>query len=230
MPGTLLLTSYPPAWRELAAITTATMRRYCDAQGYEFYADCSETSMPHRSPLTTEQPTGYIPTRYFIKFALLEHFLNPESCKKYYDEVAWIDSDCVVSRYDLPLSKWSGSIVTAYDPNGLHPTVIIARQEPDVAGFLWACNNAARTLFGQHDWSDNMALRFFSATPPYHNLVKYYSAQELCAMPPGLYPIPERVRKEYEWDETSFSIHLSAMGLEDRIRIASAFVKERGLL
>src|SRR6202051_3438036 len=88
---TLLLTSLPPAWQGFADITTATMRKYCEARGYEIFADCSETSMPLKSPWTDQPKSGYCPPRYFIKFALLEHYLDKNSCLKESDTVAWID-------------------------------------------------------------------------------------------------------------------------------------------
>jgi len=186
--------------------------------------------MPLKSPWTDQPKSGYWPTRYFIKFALLEHYLDKNSCLKEYDTVAWIDSDCIVSRYDLPLSTWLGDVVTAWDVNALHPTVIIVRNSLLTRGLMWACNSAGRTLFATHDWSDNLCLRFFSATPPYDKLMRYYSAKELCAMPPGVYPIPPDIRSQYEWDETSWSLHLSALTLEARIKMATAFVDDHKLL
>jgi hypothetical protein len=226
----MLLTSYPPAWRELADLTTATHRKYADAHGYDYFADCSETMMPARSPYTDAPKNGYVPTRYFIKFALLDYYLDAEACGVHYDEVAWVDDDLLFTRFDLPLSTWWGDVVTAFDVNGVHPTVIVVRNSVRTRGFMWACNNAGRTLYGTHDWSDNLVLRFFSASPPYNDVMRYVSAQQLCAMTPGLYPIPADVRAEYEWDENSLALHLSALPLETRIAMAKEWIDRLGLL
>jgi hypothetical protein len=227
----MLLTSYPPAWQELAEITTASHRKYAQKHGYDYFADCSETSMQARSAFVDRPaPTGWVPVKYFIKFALLEHFLDASSCRKEYDTVVWLDSDCLITNYDRPLSDWPGEIVTAYDVNAVHPTVIMARNSLRTRGFVWACNNAGRTMFQHHEWSDNECLRYFSAAPPYKDIISFYSAQDLCAMPPGVYPIPEDVRAQYEWTEESFSLHLSALSLEKRVALASAWVREYNLL
>lgn len=229
--STLLLTSSPPHWQPLADITTATMKRYCARHGYDFFHDVSDTKMPARSPFTDRpQPTGHVPLRYYIKFQLLEYFLDPESCRKDYDTVAWLDSDCVVTNYDRPLTDWPGEIVTAYDVNAVHPTVIVARKSPRTRGFLWACNNTGRTLFQHLDWADNECLRYFSAAPPYKDIISFYSAGDMCAMTPGLYPIPAFAREPYEWTPQSWTLHLSALGLDERVRRATEVVERLKLL
>lgn len=228
---TLLLTSSPASWGKLADITTATMRKYCALHGYDFHHDVSSTSMPARSPFVDRpQPEGHIPLRYFVKFQLLEHFLDSDACRKDYDTVAWLDSDCVVTNYARPLESWPGEIATAYDVNAVHPTVIIVRKSLRTQSFLWACNNTGRTMFQHHEWSDNECLRYFSAAPPYKDIISYYSAQDLCAMTPGLYPIPAHIRAQYEWTPQSWTLHLSALSLDERIERAAAAVKELNLL
>ena len=235
----MVVTSYPPynpelpgpQWPDLAKITTATHRRYCEKWGYDYFEDCSDTKMPARTPfVNVPPPEGYVPLRYFVKFHLLDHFLNFDSCREEYETVVWLDADCVVTNYDRPLTQWPGEIVTAYDVNAVHPTVIIVRKSPRSRGFIWACNNTGRTMFQHHEWSDNEALRYFSAAPPYKDIITYYSAQDLCAMTPGVYPIPPDIRAQYEWTANSWTLHLSALSIERRIEIAKQYIKDYNLL
>lgn len=228
--STMLLTSSPTDWHGLTDITTATMRKYCARHGYDFFHDKSETKMPARTPfVNVPAPEGHVPLRYFVKFHLLEHFLDSEACRKEYDTVVWLDSDCVVTNYERPLSDWPGEIVTAYDVNTVHPTVIIVRKSPKTREFIWACNTTGRTLFQHHEWADNECLRYFSAAQ-HKDTITYYSAQDMCAMTPGLYPIPADLRAPYEWTLRSWTLHLSALGLDERIERAKNAVLELNLL
>lgn len=247
-PKVLVVTSYPPhrgnenpGWPDLAKLTVATQRKYCEKWGYDFYEDISNVSGKVRSPWVDDRKEGFAPMRTMIKFPLLEHFMTKEMCRKEYTHVVWIDADCVVTRYDLPLTKWLqteyqgegaalGDLVLAHDVNGVHPTVIMVRNTVLTRGLIWACGNAGNTMFMQHDWSDIMALRFFLASPPYDHLVKFYSAKELCAMPPGVYTIPSDVRSQYEWTPESWMLHLSALSLEKRIEFATKAIKDLNLL
>ena len=172
------------------------MRAYCTIHGYDFYHDVSSTMMPAASPFVNQpKPQGHVPLRYFVKFQLLEHFLDTEACQKDYEVVAWLDSDCLITNYDRALSDWRGDIVSAYDVNAVHPTVIIVRKSLDTREFIWACNNTGRTLFQHHEWADNECLRYFAAAH-HKDIVWYYSAQSMCAMTPGLYPIPPDIRAQ----------------------------------
>lgn len=226
----MLFTSYPAAWRELADITKATHRKYCDMHGYDYFADCSETKMVARSPFVDRpHPEGFIPLRYFIKFQLLEHFLDKDACGMDYETAAWVDADCLVTNYNRPLADWPGEIVTAADINAVHPTVIIVRKSTRTRRFIWACNNAGRTLFQHHEWCDNECLRYFDAAL-YKGIVTYYPAQDMCAQTPGLYPIPPDLRAEDEWTRQSWMLHLSALSLPERIERAKSAVQELHLL
>jgi hypothetical protein len=243
----MVVTSYPPrrgnedpCWEDLAKYTCATQAKYCQKWGYDYYVDVSSVSAPVRSPWVDDRKGGYAPMRTMIKFPLLEHWLTKEACGKEYDYVVWIDADCVVTNYELPLTKWLngmdgegsyiGDLVLAKDVNGLHPTIIMVRNTKTTRGLIWACGNAGRTMYMQHDWSDILAFRFFLDTPPYDHLVMYYSAKELCAMPPSVYTIPPDVRAEYEWDQDSWTLHLSALTIEKRIEFAKHAVEKLNLL
>lgn len=220
----MLFTSYPPAWKPLAAITCATQKRYADIHGFDYFADCSEMRMSARTPFVDRPaPEGFVPLKYFVKFHLLDYFLDEEACGKDYDTVVWLDSDCLVTNYDRELSEWPGAIVSAYDVNAVHPTVIIVRKSPETREFIWACNNTGRTMFQHHEWSDNECLRYFAAAH-HKDIVTYYSAQDMCAMPPGVYPIPPRIRQRYEWTADSWTLHLSALPLDRRIEIAKQYI------
>jgi hypothetical protein len=221
----IIVTSSPPAWKPLTDITALSMRRYADRHGYDFFHDVSDTMMPGRTPfINGAQPKPFVPLRYYVKFHLLEYFLDAQACGREYDEAVWLDADCLIANADRVLSDWTGEIVTAYDCNGVHPTVIMARKTDRSRAFLWACNNIGRTLFQHHDWSDNECLRYFNAAPPYRDIITFYSAQDLCAMSPGVYPIPPAVREPYELTSHSWTLHLSALPLQQRVALAQQFL------
>lgn len=232
----LVITSYPQSWAELAAITCATHKKWADRHGYDYYADCSDVSAPSRSPEWRAKAEGYIPIRGFIKLDLMLHFLDSASCRKEYDWVVWIDADALITNYDVSLERWTKpgthDLVLPYDANGHNVTVIMARNTELVFDFLWACNNAGRSMFIKHDWAEMEALRYFLQTPPYFGMAGYYSVKELCAMPPDQYAphVPKRVSQKYEWSEGDWCLHFSALPLAKRIELASKYAEELKLL
>lgn len=234
-----------PQWLDLCEYTTATQRAYCAKWGYGFHLDVSDIWDRVGSPWVDQKPTvDSAPIRHINKFLLMQHFLTPDKCRQEYDWVVWLDADLVIGDYDTPLTKWMnqgrastgtadamlGDLVLPYDVNALHPTVIMARATTLMRGLMWSGTEAGKRMFMQHDWSENMALRFFLATPPYSGAVWWHSAKVLCAMPPGLHPLPADVRASYEYEEgTSWSLHLSALPIAKRIELAQAFIAEHPL-
>lgn len=243
----MVCSSYPPAWSELAAVTIATHKRYAQQWGYEYHADCSDTSYPNRSAEWGRGTEGYIPVRSYIKIDLLQHFLDPASCKREYDWVVWIDSDALITNYDIPITEWTNrvkpysrngdnrywcgaDIIMPFDFNGNNSTVIMARRTDAAFDYLWAVNNAGRTMFLKHDWAEMEAMLRFRLAPPYDGIVQTYSAKELCAIPPREYPVPARTRVPYEWSEGDWCLHLSALHIDRRVELARRYADELNLL
>jgi hypothetical protein len=234
----LLCSSSPPDWKELAELTTATHRRYCERHGYDYYHDVSDMSAPLKSAWKNEKPTGYFPLYGMIRFRLLAHFLDPDACGKEYDVVAWTDADTIVTNYEYDLTQYLPTtdpyigphLIIPYDVNGLHPTVLIFRNTLRSRSYLWCLTNVGETMFLAHSWNDNVAQRFFLQTPPFRDMERWVSAQEVCAMPPDTYPIPAEIRRPYEWTPQSWTVHLSAMPLETRIAMAKEWIDRLGLL
>lgn len=252
-PKVLVICSIPPrrphdlgaSWADLYEGTIGpTHRKYCEQHGYEYHLDVSDIWEQVRPTKRNSQIGESVPIKYKIKFLLFQHFLNPDSCKKEYDAVVWLDADLLITNYDIPLEKFlnsrmgtdeedenPGDIILSRDPNGLHATVIMMRRTALTLGFAYACGEAGMRYWMEDDWSDQMAMRMFLATPPYNWLVHYHSIKALCAMYPGIYTnIPERIRKHYEWAPGDFALHLSALSIERRIEIAKKVVEEQALL
>lgn len=231
----MIVSSAPPNWGPLTDLTWATMRKWCDRHGYDFFGDVSNIKVPTQTPWVNETPKSPMTfLRTMVKFPLLEHFMTESQCRKKYDYVVWLDADCVVTRYDMTLEYLMGSetggITVAYDVNGLHPTFIGVKNSAVMRGLIWACKEAGTRMWVDHGWSDIMALRFFAETPPYKYEFTYASAQFLCAMPPKVHPMPDDVRDQYTWTPDSFSVHLSALSLDQRVAIAKEYVEKLGLL
>lgn len=231
-----------PDWEDLAAYTIATQRKYCAKWGYDFHLDISDLWERAQGTKRNSPPGEMVPIYYKIKFLLFEHFLQPEKCGKEYDYVVWLDSDLLVTNYDIELecffngmgnsqARCKRDIILTHDVNGLHATVIMLRRSPYTLGFVWANANAGMRYFMEDFWSDQLSMRMMLQTPPYSEMVRYESVKTLCAMTPGIYPIPEEARKIYEWDEKeSFALHLSALSMEKRIEIAKDYTERLGLL
>jgi len=228
----LIVSSAAPDWKPLTDITWATMAKYAARHGYDFHTDVSNVVALARSPMWGEGVTGYMPIRGFIKLDLLLHFLDEQSCRREYDRVCWLDADMLITNYKKPLPPNEREIILPYDANGHNATVIMVRNTARVRSFLWACNNAGRTMFLKHDWAEMEAMRYFMQTPPYWGpeLVDYVSVKTLCAMPPGVYPIPDVTRKQYEWADGDFAVHFSALPLEIRVQMAREWTDRLGLL
>lgn len=232
-----------PDWADLSKLTCATHQAYCEKNGYEYRLDISDIWEPEK-PTHRGQPQGPpSPIKYAIKFRLFQHYLDPDACREEWDHVVWLDSDLVITNYNIPLERFLnskpgtdddvpqyGDIILTRDPNGLHGTVIMMRRSGLTLGFAWANANAGDTLYRGHDWSDMMSSRFFLQTPPYQELVHYHSVKTLCAMPPNMYPIPRRAVRFYEWEEGCFALHLSALSIPKRIEIAKEYCERLNLL
>lgn len=237
----------PPeeSWATLAEWTCATQQKYCDIHGYSYKLDVSDALDYVGRPYVDQAPSSEMARiRYMVKFRLMQYWMTPELCGETFDWVAWFDGDCLITNYDVPLTKFLGQgkastgpedaqlgdLVLPYDFNSLHPTVIMARCTTLMRGLMCELTGIGQRTFGQLEWNDNFALRFAIATPPYRDAVWWHSAQALCAMHPGLYPIPTDVRAMYEWTPESLSLHLSALQVPERIALAKDYCERLSLL
>ena len=167
-------------------------------------------------------------------------YMTPERCRQNYDWVCWLDADLVIGDYDTPLTKWTntrgadsgeemvygGDFILPWDVNTYHPTVMNGALHDADARDHVGDDGSGQRLYHLHDWSEHMALKFFSY-PPYRDAIHQHSAKVLCAMPPGVHPMPDDVRALYEYEEgVSFALHLSAISIERRIELARAFIAE----
>ena len=234
-----------PQWSDLTDLTWAVMKKYCDKWGYAFHGDVSDVYLPIASPeLFRSLTVAQAPIRYMVKFKLMQHFLTPENCGETFDFIAWVDADCLVTNFDLPITKWCsngrastgddapllGDLLLCWDQNSLHPTVIIARATTLMRGLMWELAGIGWRLFGTQEWVDNFALRFAISTPPYQQAVWWASAKDVCAQHPGLYPMPKDVAAMCEWTPESWSLHLSALPIAHRIKLAREYIDRLGLL
>ncbi len=239
----LVCTSYPPAWGELAAVTNATHQRWAERHGYTYVADCSERLWPARSPEWGAKTGDVMPIRSFIKLDLLVHFLESND----FTWVVWLDSDQLITNYEIPIARWTGEIapyrrerdgrtsgadvVLPYDYNGNNSTTIVVRNTDAAYNYLWSSNDAGRTMFLRHDWAEMEALLRFRLAPPFDGIVHAVSAKELCALHPGAYaPLPARRTAAYEWAPGDFSVHLAALPLAKRIELARHYAEALNLL
>lgn len=212
-----VVTSYPAGWHELAKITNETKARYCRRWGYDFYADRSDV---YQNGLSIKG---------FIKFDLMLHALL--NAKEKYEAVVWIDADALITNPEIRLEDLldrfpDKGIVTGYDHNGHHTTVIMARNTQTVKEYLWACNNTGRPLFMQHPWHEMEAMRYFAQTPPYNNLLGYLSIKEICGIlveEYQQYGNPDWLAQQYAWKPKDFILHLSALSLPRRIQLATFY-------
>jgi hypothetical protein len=235
-----------PQWDDLAALTWATQRKYCDIHGYKFDGNVSDVVLPLGTPWSDQVPVATKSRiRMMVKFQLLLHYLQPEKCGEIFDQVVWMDADCVVTNYDRPLEEFmnsrgydpendgdvaTGDIILAHNVDGLHPTVIMVRNNARMLGLIWHCSQAGDRMFRQHNWSDIMALRFGLDTQPYAPCLWTHSITALCAQHPDIYGMPKRVAKEYEWNPESLTLHLSALPMSKRIQLAQEYIDRLGLL
>lgn len=210
----LIVSSSPPAWKNLARITDQLKEEYARAHGYHFVSDVSDVYETN----TMQSIRG------FVKLDLLLHYLPK------YKAVVWMDADLVITNKEHRLEsifeenlEGDPGVCLGYDANGFHSTVIYARNDRLVRDYLWAANNAGRTMFLNHPWHEMEALRYFAQTPPYDDLVCYHSAKELCPIRKEEYVgfgLPLDVGAEYGWEPGDWTLHLSALSLGRRERLA----------
>ena len=223
---TLVITSYPPRWQQLAEVTCATHKAYADAHGYDYFADCSDLQDSYYNyDLRTHFKVGIAG---FIKMDLFLHFLPK------YQSVVWLDADLLVTNKAVPVQSFrSPGVTVPFDHNGINATVIIANSTDLVYDFFWAVNNTGRKLFLGHDWKEMEAMRYFSQTPPYDKLLTYYSIKELCPILADEYieaGLPRKVSGKYGWVPGDWTMHLSALPLEVRIDRARYYADAMALL
>lgn len=225
----ICVTSFPPAWSELAAITTASHKAYCDARGYDYDAECADLRDRRVKP-TFDGYGDYISIRGFHKFNRILHFLPM------YKWVVWLDADLVVTNTNLMLhiilpmlDRWETDLIVGHDWNGWNTTVIAVRSTPKMQGLFWAANNTGRDLFLYHPWHEMSALRFFTERPPYNQRYASVSNKAMAAILPECYEpagVPRPIMEPYAWEPGDFAVHLSALPLERRIELARQFYPE----
>jgi hypothetical protein len=214
---TLIITSSPPHWHDLAEVTCARMKAYADKWDYDFYADVSDL----RDRLPSGQLVGI---KGFVKLDLFLHFLPK------YQRVVWLDSDLIITNPDISLDELTffspKPLIIGYDHNGHNTTFISARSSELMVQFMWAANNTGRKLFLGHDWVEMEAMRYFLMTPPYQDIVTYISCKRLCPILATEYVdagLPLSVSGVYSWEPGDFALHLSALPIERRTELAKAF-------
>lgn len=214
-----IVSSGPPEWHELLKITNETKARYARHHGYHFYAD--------RSSLFDRETN--LPLKGFVKFDLLLHALV--NAKESYEWAVWVDGDALITnpevRLEDILAKRPGcGIVTGYDHNGHHTTVIAAHNDQLTKEYLWACRNTGVRLFIEHPWHEMEAMRYFSLTPPYNHLLGYLSVKELCGILVDEYRqfgMPDWLANGYGWKPGDFILHLSALSYSRRVQLATFY-------
>jgi len=226
---TLVMTSYPPAWDALAAITCATHKKWADRHGYHYHADRSDLRDNYFDHILQKQEK--LPVKGFVKLDLLLHYLPK------YKYVVWLDADGLltapeISLDDLLAQAPKTDIIMPFDHNTHNATVIISRSTDLVWDFWWACRNTGWGLFGKHPWAEMEAARYFSSKPPYENLIGYMSIKTLCGILPEQYEpyLPTRVSAQYGWKPGDFFLHLSALHIDRRIEIARQYATDLGLV
>ena len=221
-PTTLLMTSFPPSWVELAKITTKTHSDYAKAHGYDYAHDCSDFQ-------DRVWPQGHhMGIRGFVKLDLMLHYLPR------YEYVMWIDADALVTNYEIPIEQYrSPGVTMGYDHNGFHSTVFIAHSTELVYNYFWSANNLGRRFFLAHDMHEMESLRYFAGTPPYDKLLTFYSAKELCSILATEYVDsgqPLKVSGQFAWTKGDWILHLSALPLQRRIERAGEYASMLGLI
>lgn len=215
--NTLVITSSPSAWQDLAEVTCRHMKAWCDRHDYTFYADVSD--------LRDRTSAGQmVDIRGFVKMSLFLHFLPK------YDRVVWLDSDMILTDIGPSIDDltWGApqDLILPYEHNGINATVIVMRSNERTYDFTWAVENTGRKLFLSHDWKEMEAMRYFLMTPPYEDMVTYISAKRLCPILHTEYidaGLPARVAEKYGWEEGDWALHLSALNIERRVELAREY-------
>ena len=209
-----LVTSWPSRWRDLAAVTNATKKAYCDRWGYDFITD--ESDLTERG----------IPIMGFRKLDLLLHAMRDDR----YAYVAWVDADALVTNPEHKIEYFvSPGITVGYDGNGHNTTVIIAHNAPLVRQYLHACNTMGRNFFLGTPWHEMDAMRYFAATEPYNTLLHRVSCKELCPMLAAEYDQwhPRWFTEPFGWEPGSWILHLPALPDDTRLRLAKEYALKK---
>lgn len=213
----MVVSSAPPAWSELVAQTWPLMHAWTERHGYDFAPDVSDLRDRNGRPI-----------RGFVKLNLLEHYLRE------YSRVLWLDADLVITNPEASMERLMGlaghGITFGYDVNGHHSTIIAAWSDQLVRDYLWAANNAGRSMFIDHPWHEMEALRYFAQTSPYREVVCWRSIKETCPIRKAeyvQYGFPLDIGVDYDWTPEAFALHLSALSLDRRITLARHYADPR---
>lgn len=209
--NTLVISSHPPRWAELAKYTCTSQKRWCERQGYDYHVDVSDVQ-------DRTHEGKWVPIAGFIKIDLFLRFFDD------YERIIWLDADLLVTNVELPPPAHYGihEINLPYDYNGHNATVIDVLTTAEMRAFLWAVNNTGRRFFLDHPWKEMEAMRYFLQTPPHQFSVDYVSAKRLCALLTNEYEpyVPHEVSAPYQWEPGDFALHLSALPLDRRVELA----------
>ena len=220
-----IVTSYSEAWKPLARITDQLKWEYAKMHGYHFFADCS-TSFGAAGTRQSRYPAGdQVSTEGFIKLDLLLHFLPR------YKGVVWMDADLVLTNRDITLESFfdrfpDKGVMVEEDHNGFHSTVIFARNQPLVLDYFHAANTVGRSFYLGDAWHEMQALRNFWLDNRYHDLVGFMRVKDACPIYRPEYVqfgLPMDIDPENNWAPGDFALHLGALNLGRRMRLAEHF-------
>lgn len=205
MQNKLILSGSSPAHRELAELTMPNHQAYAQQMGWKY----------EHAPFPDGE--GSWPKLDFICDLLPQ-----------YEEILWIDSDAIFTwTEELPSSRCP--LVLSSDINGPCAGIMLIQNRLQTDMFFNACR-LSRSLFADHPWWDQAAIRHFLGQHPYttddlfsdlpmstyfkHHMVDY-----------SLYPEYKNIKSigAVSWKPNSWILHLPGLPLETRIKI----LKER---
>lgn len=186
-----VVTGYDNAMRDIGALTSARLLRYCSVNGY----DC----VVHRDKsFDTSRAASWSKIR-FIQAAIRSGL---------YDWVLWIDADALVLRDDVTIETVpcdGERLLLAQDGNGVNAGVLLLRADDAMLAFL--AHWYAQTQFLSHQWWEQAALMHLLGIDGTFDR-------------PDVGFLAKKVWNAYpsDVDENSFILHVAAMQ-KDRFRI-----------
>ncbi len=194
-----IISASSPSFSPVALRTRANHQAYADAHGYGY--------------VHQEWEDGELS---WAKPGLILEILESDPR---IPRVIWIDSDAVFTNMDTPIPETSG-VTMSCDVNGLCAGVMLLENTVEVRALLYAVSTSGPQLFPENPWSDQMALRFFLAGPPYDRLLKLRHQRAMNSYWPGAYSYPGA--EKGHWQEGDWILHLPGLSHERRIEILTS--------
>ena len=195
------VTLYTPEYADLANITLASRKKYCQKHGYHLHIQTA--------PLSDRGLA-------WDKSVLISKALEVA------DVVVWNGVDVVFMNLEFKVESLleefkEFSMILSTDVYGINSDNLIFRKSPWSEQFLFAVSTLGYAFYRNHPWVEQEAIIRFASSPPYQGKIGYAPQNKMNSYLNDLYGRPTAWPGHYQ--KGDWLVHLPGIPNEKRIEV-----------